>query len=258
MVTLEGDGQVPGRGAPRTDSLARLRGDWHGRPSSDPGRSDATLRLTTSHRHVGALEGTWRDQHAPGKVAPQRPLESSEYRHIALDLVFLKYSSDAFEQRHSYLVAATADPGSDYYTPEPSSRHRIAESRDEYTSEAVFWVPEEARWPYLQAKAKQPEIGLLIDAAMDAIERDNPSLKGVLPKDQRPKLGPFVRRWLDEVARPNLRPSTYTYLRPSSSAWTATRAGPRPLRRRALPSGHGRAGAADLSSPIVIPPPSAR
>lgn len=109
-------------------------------------------------------------------------LEASEYKHVALGLVFLKYISDAFELRHSYLAAATADPQSDYYVPEASRRHLISESRDEYTSEAVFWVPPEARWPFLQEKAKQPNIGVLIDAAMDAIERDNPSLKGVLPK----------------------------------------------------------------------------
>ncbi len=110
-------------------------------------------------------------------------LEASEYKHVALGLVFLKYISDAFEQRHTYLEHATAEPGSDYYVEDPSRRHLISESRDEYTSEAVFWVPEEARWPHLQAKAKQPEIGVLLDAAMDAIERDNPSLKGVLPKN---------------------------------------------------------------------------
>ena len=109
-------------------------------------------------------------------------LEASEYKHVALGLVFLKYISDAFEQRHGYLTAATADPDSEYFIPEPSRRHLVSESRDEYTSEAVFWVPEEARWPHLQDKAKQPEIGVLLDAAMDAIERDNPSLRGVLPK----------------------------------------------------------------------------
>ena len=109
-------------------------------------------------------------------------LEASEYKHVALGLVFLKFISDAFEQRHSYLETATADSDSDYFIPEPSRRHLVSESRDEYASEAVFWVPEEARWTFLQAKAKQPEIGVLIDAAMDAIERDNPSLKGVLPK----------------------------------------------------------------------------
>ncbi len=65
-------------------------------------------------------------------------LEASEYKHVALGLVFLKYISDAFEQRHSYLGAATADPDSDYYVPDASRRRLISESRDEYTSEAVF------------------------------------------------------------------------------------------------------------------------
>jgi type I restriction enzyme M protein len=110
-------------------------------------------------------------------------LEASEYKHVALGLVFLKYISDAFEQRHDYLAGATADPDNEYFIPEPSRRHLVTESRDEYASEAVFWVPEEARWSFLQARAKQPEIGVLIDAAMDAIERDNASLKGVLPKN---------------------------------------------------------------------------
>jgi type I restriction enzyme M protein len=134
---------------------------------------------------------------ASGANAPTRPLEAilwdaadkmrgnleaSEYKHVVLGLVFLKYISDAFAQRHSYLQVATADPGSDYYIPDASRRHLVSESRDEYMSEAVFWVPEEARWPFLQGKAKQPEIGMLVDAAMDAIERDNPSLTGVLPK----------------------------------------------------------------------------
>lgn len=109
-------------------------------------------------------------------------LEASEYKHVVLGLVFLKYISDAFEQRHAFLQRATADPGNDYFIPDTSRRHLVSESRDEYTSEAVFWVPAEARWSFLQAKAKQPEIGVLIDAAMDAIEQDNPSLKGVLPK----------------------------------------------------------------------------
>ena len=109
-------------------------------------------------------------------------LEASEYKHVALGLVFLKYISDAFEQRHGYLESATADPNSEYFIPDAARRHLVSESRDEYTSEAVFWVPDRARWPFLQANAKQPEIGVLLDAAMDAIERDNPSLKGVLPK----------------------------------------------------------------------------
>ena len=109
-------------------------------------------------------------------------LEASEYKHVVLGLVFLKYISDAFEHRQRFLEQVTAELGNEYYIPDPSRRHLVSESRDEYTSEAVFWVPAEARWPFLQAKAKQPDIGALIDSAMDAIERDNPSLKGVLPK----------------------------------------------------------------------------
>jgi type I restriction enzyme M protein len=109
-------------------------------------------------------------------------LEAAEYKHIALGLVFLKYVSDAFEQRRQYLIGATADPESDYFIPNPDRRHEIVESRDEYTSESVFWVPEGARWQYLLSQAKRPTIGVLLDAAMDEIEKENPSLKGVLPK----------------------------------------------------------------------------
>jgi type I restriction enzyme M protein len=109
-------------------------------------------------------------------------LEASEYKHVVLGLVFLKYISDAFEQRHTYLAHATADPASDYFIPDPDRRRLVSESRDEYTAEAVFWVPEIARWPFLQRCAKQPDIGVLLDAAMDAIEKENPKLRGVLPK----------------------------------------------------------------------------
>lgn len=109
-------------------------------------------------------------------------LEAAEYKHVALGLVFLKYVSDAFEQRRQFLLDATADPDSEYFIPNADRRHEIVESRDEYTSENVFWVPEGARWEYLQSQAKQPTIGVLLDSAMDAIERENPTLKGVLPK----------------------------------------------------------------------------
>ncbi|WP_081504027.1 HsdM family class I SAM-dependent methyltransferase [Methylococcus capsulatus] len=89
-------------------------------------------------------------------------------------LIFLKYISDAFEARHAALMRE--DPAA-------------AEDRDEYLADNVFWVPKEARWSHLQAHAKQPEIGTLIDEAMRAIEKDNESLKGVLPKDYaRPAL----------------------------------------------------------------------
>jgi len=103
--------------------------------------------------------------------------------------IFLKYISDAFDEKREELALATADPSSDLYVREPGLRYEVLEDRDEYLAENIFWVPQEARWSHLQANAKQPEIGRLIDDAMVAIERENSSLKGVLPKDySRPSL----------------------------------------------------------------------
>jgi len=95
-------------------------------------------------------------------------MDAAEYKHVVLGLIFLKYISDAFQEHHDKLK------DEDYADPE---------DRDEYTAENVFWVPKTARWTELQAKAKTPEIGNLIDAAMDAIEKENSSLRGVLSKD---------------------------------------------------------------------------
>jgi len=97
-------------------------------------------------------------------------MDAAEYKHVVLGLIFLKYISDAFEEQHTKLEAERgqgADP----------------EDPDEYRAVNIFWVPPEARWPYLKAQAKQSTIGQLVDDAMAGIERDNPSLKGVLPKD---------------------------------------------------------------------------
>ena len=103
-------------------------------------------------------------------------MDAGEYKHVVLGLIFLKYISDAFEDRYIQVEAEIikgADP----------------EDKDEYTAENVFYVPPSARWKWLQGRAKLPTIGKDIDDAMDAIERDNPSLKGVLPKDYaRPAL----------------------------------------------------------------------
>jgi type I restriction enzyme M protein len=116
-------------------------------------------------------------------------MDAAEYKHVVLGLIFLKYISDAFQERYEQLQLLTADPQSDYYIREPNERYVVFEDRDEYAAENIFWVPTEARWPFLQARARQPEIGKLIDDAMTAIERDNPKLKGVLPKDYaRPAL----------------------------------------------------------------------
>ncbi|MFH0801328.1 MAG: class I SAM-dependent DNA methyltransferase [bacterium] len=116
-------------------------------------------------------------------------MDAAEYKHVVLGLIFLKYISDAFEERHAKLSKEVADPGSEYYVAQPQARYGVLEDRDEYLSENVFWVPKEARWPYLQANAKQPAIGKILDDAMVAIERDNKTLKGVLHKDYaRPSL----------------------------------------------------------------------
>src|SRR5687767_4358059 len=97
-------------------------------------------------------------------------LDAAEYKHVVLGLIFLKYIYDAFEERHTKLLAEESE-GADPEHP------------DEYRSARVFWVPKRGRWPVLQAKAKDPNIGKLLDDAMTALEKDNPSLKGVLPKD---------------------------------------------------------------------------
>jgi type I restriction enzyme M protein len=116
-------------------------------------------------------------------------LESAEYKHVVLGLIFLKYISDAFEERRALLAEAVKDPTSDYFIKNPANYHRVLEDKDSYTAEGVFWVPPAARWDHLQAQAKQPSIGKLLDDAMDAVEVENPILKSVLPKDYgRPSL----------------------------------------------------------------------
>ena len=103
-------------------------------------------------------------------------MDAAEYKHVVLGLIFLKYISDAFEEMHARLEGERAQ-GADPEDP------------DEYRAENIFWVPREARWGHLKAQARQPTIGQLVDDAMAAIERDNPVLKDVLPKDYaRPAL----------------------------------------------------------------------
>lgn len=99
----------------------------------------------------------------------RKNIDAAEYKHVVLGLIFLKYISDAFEELHERLKAEEAN-GAD------------PEDRDEYQAENVFFVPQEARWSFLLAKAKLPTVGMFVDAAMDAIEKENASLKGVLPK----------------------------------------------------------------------------
>lgn len=105
-------------------------------------------------------------------------IDAAEYKHVVLGLIFLKYISDAFETRREALRQELEADGIT-----GASAEGMLESRDEYTAEGVFWVPVEARWTEIQAKGKTPNIGKLIDDAMYAIERDNPKLKGKLPRD---------------------------------------------------------------------------
>ena len=109
--------------------------------------------------------------------------EPSEYKHVVLGLVFLKYISDRFEARRQDIESALADPASPDYISNEDRRRTFLEDRDEYRSHNVFWVPTDARWESIQAKAKLPEIGQVIDAAMDLIEKENPVIRGVLPRN---------------------------------------------------------------------------
>jgi len=99
-------------------------------------------------------------------------MDAAEYKHVVLGLIFLKYISDSFEELHSKLIAGQGP----YKGADP-------EDQDEYRAANVFWVPKSARWTALQAAARQPDIGRKVDDAMVALEKDNPRLKGVLPKD---------------------------------------------------------------------------
>src|SRR3990167_3965567 len=154
--------------------IVRHRGGGAGSPlfpfhPSDTGKSEKMARPKKSASDPGANLGfeakLW--QMADGL---RNNMDAAEYKHVVLGLIFLKYISDAFEAKHAELEAdraAGADP----------------EDPDEYRAVSIFWVPKEARWQHLKASAPQPTIGTLVDDAMAAIERDNSSLKGVLPKD---------------------------------------------------------------------------
>jgi len=138
-------------------------------------------RKTHSAEPLGFEDTLWK---AADKL--RGSMDASEYKHVVLGLIFLKYIDDAFSERREKLAA---DLEFDGITGEAAEV--LLESRDEYTAEGVFWVPPEARWTHLQSQAKQPEIGKLIDNAMDLVELDNPSLRGVLPKNYaRPSRDP--------------------------------------------------------------------
>jgi type I restriction enzyme M protein len=132
-------------------------------------RSGSSNKRTESGANIGFEAKLW---FAADKLRSN--MDAAEYKHVVLGLIFLKYISDSFEEKHAQLLK---EPGADPEDP------------DEYRAENIFWVPTAARWTYLQNSAKQPTIGKIVDDAMVAIERDNPRLKGILPKDYaRPAL----------------------------------------------------------------------
>jgi len=134
---------------------------------------DAKKASSSNGAILGFEEKLWK---AADKL--RNNMDAAEYKHVVLGLIFLKYISDVFEEVHQELVN----------DPEKLSD---PEEIDEYKMRNVFWVPSKARWSLLQKNAKQPTIGITIDDAMDAIERDNVSLKGVLPKN-------YAREGLDK------------------------------------------------------------
>jgi methylase of polypeptide subunit release factors len=109
-------------------------------------------------------------------------VESAEYKHLVLGLIFLKYISDSFAVRRGQLEAELADPTSELSTDDAAEREEVLEDRDEYVAENVFWVPEDARWEKLLAAAQQPDIARRIDDALETIENENPRLRNVLPR----------------------------------------------------------------------------
>ena len=131
--------------------------------------------MTTAPGDIAAYEADlWRMADAL-----RGSMDAAEYKHVVLGLIFLKYISDAFEEAHAQLEAER-DQGADPEDP------------DEYRAQSIFWVPPEARWQYLKNQTRQTTIGRLVDDAMTSIERDNPALKDVLPKD-------YARQGLDKA-----------------------------------------------------------
>ena len=134
--------------------------------------------MTTARRSKGKkqpVETDYRSELWDAANVLRGSMDAAEYKHVVLGLIFLKYISDAFEERHAEVLAEWGEDA--------------AEDRDEYIAENIFWVPHMARWQQLMSQAHQPAIGRLVDDAMTAIERDNLTLKDVLPKDYgRPAL----------------------------------------------------------------------
>ena len=162
-------------------------------PQSNPGAKPGSHGATTGYEvELWSMADTLRGS-----------MDAAEYKHVVLGLIFLKYISDAFEESHARL-AGEREQGADPEDP------------DEYRAENIFWVTPEARWVQLKAHAKQPTIGQLVDEAMAGIERDNPALKDMLPKDYARSPRRYAGARGDAPRRPGARARAGAGLWPES------------------------------------------
>jgi type I restriction enzyme M protein len=154
------------------DLLASLRSDEEPAPKRGRGRAKKEAPAKDFKAVLWASADKLRAQ-----------MDAAEYKHLVLGLIFLKYISDTFVEQQQNVLATVSNPESDYYLGDDPADHQEAlEDRDYYTQENVFWVPADARWESLRARAKQPDIGQLIDRALVAIENENQILRGKLDK----------------------------------------------------------------------------
>jgi type I restriction enzyme M protein len=154
------------------DLLASLRSEEEPKPKRGRGRAKKEAPAKDFKTVLWASADKLRAQ-----------MDAAEYKHLVLGLIFLKYISDTFAAQQGKVLQTVSNPESDFYLGDDAADHQAAlEDRDYYTQENVFWVPADARWESLRARAKQPDIGQLIDKALVAIENENPTLRGKLDK----------------------------------------------------------------------------
>jgi len=154
------------------DLLASVRSDAEPKPKRGRGRAKKEAPAKDFKAVLWASADKLRAQ-----------MDAAEYKHLVLGLIFLKYISYTFAEHRAKVLAMVSSPDSDFYIGDDPADHEAAlEDRDYYTQENVFWVPADARWESLRARAKQPDIGQLIDKALVAIENENPTLRGKLDK----------------------------------------------------------------------------
>lgn len=144
----------------------------------------------------------------------QGAVDAATYKYPVLGLVFLKYVSDIFNAQRSVIAERLADPDSDYYMPEDMQAQALddlAEDRDFYTQDNVFWVPADARFPHLLATASEPKLGQRLDDAVAAIEQENPKLRGVLYRDfaRLPLESGTLGELMEIIAKMGFDPNTH-------------------------------------------------